>query len=212
MNYLKSLKWEMMVFSLLCIVMGILMWRFPDKIITALCIVTAAILFIMGLRCLIEYKRKDALGDFYRYELVAGIALIIGGVVVLLYMKSILSIITYVIAIIIIVSGLMKIENALDLRKMDCHWIPLFVFAIICILLGISVLMMPLNDDQGKKTAGDFFIQCAGVLLAVTGFVDLITTLAVSGKIKRWTIERAAYEADSDIIDVDEYEELDKDN
>ncbi len=102
-------------------------------------------------------------------------------------MNLILSIITYVIALIIIVSGLMKIENALDLRRMGCHWIPLLVFAIICIILGISVLTMPMNhNDDGTRTAGDFLIQCSGAIFAVTGLIDLITTLSVSGKIKKW--------------------------
>lgn len=201
MNYLKNLKWEMILFSLLSIILGILMWLYPDKIITALCIISACILFVMGIRYLIEYKRKDTLGDFYKYELVAGIALIVGGIVVLICMKSILSIITYVIAIIIIVSGLMKVENALDLKRMRCHWIPLMVFAVICILLGISVLMMPMNsNDDGTKTAGDFMIQCAGIIFAVTGLIDLITTLSVSGKIRKWTLDRN----DNDI----EYEEV----
>ncbi|MFQ9515744.1 MAG: HdeD family acid-resistance protein [Eubacterium sp.] len=209
MSYLKNLKWEMLLFSLLSIAMGVLMILYPDKILTAICIVLASILFIMGIGHLIEYKRRDALWDFYRYELVAGIALIIGGIVVLICMKSILSIITYVIAIIIIVSGLMKVENALDLKKMNCHWVPLLVFAIVCILLGISVLMMPMNsNDDGSRTAGDFMVQSAGIIFAVTGLIDLITTLSVSGKIKRWTIERHAYEADTEIVDIDEYEEL----
>ena len=125
---------------------------------------------------------------FYRYEFVAGIALILLGIVVLACMNLILSIITYVIALIIIVSGLMKIENALDLRRMGCHWIPLLVFAIICIILGISVLTMPMNhNDDGTRTAGDFLIQCSGrQYLRLTGLIDLITTLSVSGKIKKW--------------------------
>lgn len=211
MRYLKSLKWEMVLFSLLSIVIGILMWRFPDKIVSAICLLLAGILFIMGIRFIIEYHRKDALGDFYRYELVAGIALIAGGIVVLVCMQSILSIVTYVIAIIIIVSGLMKIENALDLKRMHCHWIPLLVFAIICILLGVWVLTMPMNhNDDGTRTAGDFMIQCAGIVFAVTGLIDLITTLSVSGKIKEWTVERNACDADSEIIDIDEYEEVDE--
>ena len=78
-----------------------------------------------------------------------------------------------------------EIENALDLRRMGCHWIPLLVFAIICIILGISVLTMPMNhNDDGTRTAGDFLIQCSGAIFAVTGLIDLITTLSVSGKIK----------------------------
>ena len=190
MNYLKSLKWEMIIYSIVSIVLGILMWQYPTKIIKTICVIIAIILFIMAARCFIEYKRNNPFRNYYQYELVAAIALAIGGIVVLCCMDLILSFITYVIAIIIIVSGLMKVENALDLKKMRCNWIPLLVFAIICILLGVSVLMMPMNhNDNGTTTAGDFFIQVSGIIFAVTGLIDLITTLAVSGKIKRWTID-----------------------
>lgn len=193
MNYLKNLKWEMILFSVTSIVIGILMYIYPSQIINAVCIVLAAILFIMGARYLIEYKRNNAISDFYRYELVAGIALILGGIIVLCCMKLILSIITYVIAIIIIVSGLIKIENSLDLKKMGSHWILLMVFAVLCIILGISVLMMPMDhNDNGTTTASDFLIQASGIIFAVTGFIDLITTFAVSSKIKLWTISRTA--------------------
>lgn len=202
MRYLRNLKWEMVFFSILSIVMGILMFVFPDKIVTAISVLLATLLFIMGLRYILEYRRRDSLADFYKYEIVIGIALIVIGIVVLVKMNFILSILTYVIAIVIIVSGLMKIENAMDLKKMGCNWIPLLVFAIICILLGISVLMMPMNqNDDGTMTAGAFMVKSAGAIFAITGLIDLVTTFAVSGKIKSWTIERNAYYADGEIED-----------
>lgn len=202
MNYLKNLKWEMVLFSLSSIVIGILMFLYPSRIIDAVCIVLAAILFIMGARYLLEYRRNNAISDFYRYEMVAGIALILGGIVVLCCMKLILSIITYVIAIIIIISGLMKVENSLDLKRMGNNWIPLMVFAVICIMLGISVLMMPMDhNDNGTTTASNFLIQASGIIFAVTGLIDLITTLAVSSKIKIWTIKQTAAIVEEDIDD-----------
>lgn len=204
MNYLKNLKWEMILFSLASIVIGILMFFYPSQIINVVCIVLASILFVLGERYLLEYRRNNEISNFYRYELVAGIALILGGIVVLCCMKLILSFITYLIAIIIIISGLMKVENALDLKKMGNNWIPLMVFAVICIMLGISVLMMPMdNNDNGTNTASGFLIQASGIILAVTGFVDLITTLSVSGKIKRWTSERR-----TTILGQDDYDEI----
>ncbi len=203
MKYLKNLKWEMMLFSLTSIAIGILMFIYPSQIINAVCIVLAAILFLMGARYLLEYRRNNAISDFYKYELVAGIALILGGIIVLCCMKMILSMITYIIAIIIIVSGLMKVENSLDLKRMGNNWIPLMIFAVICIMLGVSILMMPMDhNDNGTKTAGDFMIQCAGILFAVSGVVDLITTLTVSGKIKVWTVEKNTFVSD------DGYEEV----
>ncbi|MCI9616992.1 MAG: hypothetical protein HFG31_03195 [Eubacterium sp.] len=204
MNYLKNLKWEMILFSLASIVLGILMFFYPSQIINTVCIVLASILFILGVRYLLEYRRNSAIENFYKYELVAGIALILGGIIVLCCMKLILSFITYLIAIIIIISGLMKVENALDLKKMGNNWIPLMIFAIICIMLGISVLMMPMdNNDNGTSTASGFLIQASGIIFAVTGFIDLVTTLSVSGKIKRWTSERK-----TTILGEDGYDEI----
>ena len=204
MNYLKNLKWEMILFSLVSIVLGILMFFYPSQIINTVCIVLASILFILGVRYLLEYRRNSAIENFYKYELVAGIALILGGIIVLCCMKLILSFITYLIAIIIIISGLMKVENALDLKKMGNNWIPLMIFAIICIMLGISVLMMPMdNNDNGTSTASGFLIQASGIIFAVTGFIDLVTTLSVSGKIKRWTSERKTM-----ILGEDGYDEI----
>ena len=202
MSYLKNIKWEMILFSIISIVMGILMWKYPDKIITALSIAIASIFFIIGIRFLIEYKRKGALGGFFKYDLVIGVVMFVGGIFVLACMKYMISIVTYLIAIIVIISGLMKVENALDLKKMRCNWVTLMVFAVMCILLGISVLMMPMNEnDNGSRTAGDFMIQCAGIIFAVTGLIDLITTLTVSGKIKEWVMERRTMEIDVDIVD-----------
>ena len=94
MNYLKNLKWEMILFSLTSIAVGILMFFYPSQIINTVCIVLASILFILGARYLIEYRRNNAIENFYKYELVAGIALILGGIVVLCCMKLILSFIT----------------------------------------------------------------------------------------------------------------------
>ena len=202
MSYLKNIKWEMILFSIISIVIGTLMWKYPDKIITALSIAIASIFFIIGIRFLIEYKRKGALGGFFKYDLVIGVVMFVGGIFVLACMKYMISIVTYLIAIIVIISGLMKVENALDLKKMRCNWVTLMVFAVMCILLGISVLMMPMNEnDNGSRTAGDFMIQCAGIIFAVTGLIDLITTLTVSGKIKEWVMERRTMEIDVDIVD-----------
>ena len=48
MSYLKNLKWEMIIYSLLSILMGILMWKYPGKIMTGVCVILAMILFGNG--------------------------------------------------------------------------------------------------------------------------------------------------------------------
>lgn len=199
MEYLKNLKWDMMWFSIVSIAMGLLMVLFPGQIMSAVCIIIAATLFLLGLKNFIEYK-KELYNNMKRTKLVECAVCVAGGIFVIVGLDAVLSFITYVIAIMIIISGIIKIQNALELRKMNSHWIPLMIFAVLCVLLGISVLMMPMNhNDDGTRTAGDFMIQCTGVILMITGLIDLVTTMSVSGKIKVWTMSHR---------DDEEYEEV----
>ena len=79
MSYLKNLKWEMVLYSILAIAIGVLMFLYPTKTLNAVCIILAVMLFALGIRYLIEYRKKNFINDFYRYEFVAGIALILLG-------------------------------------------------------------------------------------------------------------------------------------
>ena len=48
--------------------------------------------------------------------------------------------------------------------------------------------------------------------MAVTGLIDLITTLTVSGKIKRWTISQIANIVDDEIVEEEIVEDNDDDD
>ena len=53
------------------------MFLYPTKTLNVVCIILAVMLFALGIRYLIEYRKKNLINDFYRYEFVAGIALIL---------------------------------------------------------------------------------------------------------------------------------------
>ena len=67
----------MVLYSILSIAIGVLMFLYPTKTLNAVCIILAVMLFALGIRYLIEYRKKNFINDFYRYEFVAGIALIL---------------------------------------------------------------------------------------------------------------------------------------
>ena len=160
MNYLKSLKWEMVIYALLCILMGILMMIYPSSILNTI-----------------------------KYELVVGIIFIVAAIFVLVKKDFVISIIPFIVGIIIVISGIMKIENALDLKRMDSHWVFLLIVAIVNVLLGIVILINPQNTAV-------FVTRITGIILTYSGVVDLITTLTVSGKIRRWVNDNAIIDTD----------------
>ena len=208
MNYIKNLKWEMILFSAMCIGLGAIMFFMPKDTQTIIGAMLAAVFFIYAIRHFIEYARRRTMDDYFKYELVVGIIFTVLGIVVLTKMDTIFSIITYLIAIVVIISGLMKVENAFDLKRMGAHWIPLLVIAVLFVIVGVALIMAPLNhNDNSGKTAGDFMVQASGVIIAFTGLINLITTLSVSGKIKKYTKQVIA--ENNEVIDVD-YEEVEK--
>ena len=189
MNYLKSLKWEMVIYALLCILMGILMMIYPSSILNTICYIIAVIFLL-----LVEYRKRDLINDFYKYELVVGIIFIVAAIFVLVKKDFVISIIPFIVGIIIVISGIMKIENALDLKRMDSHWVFLLIVAIVNVLLGIVILINPQNTAV-------FVTRITGIILTYSGVVDLITTLTVSGKIRRWVNDNAIIDTESRDID-----------
>lgn len=194
MSYFKSLKWEMIVYAILCIVMGILMIVYPSTILNTICYIIAAVFLLLAIRYLLEYRKRDIINSIYKYELVMGIIFFAAAIFVLVRKDFVISIIPFLIGLIIVISGIMKIENALDLKRMNSHWIVLLVVAIINVLLGLVILINPQNTAI-------FVTRITGIILTYSGVVDLITTLAVSGKIKRWIDENSIIDSHGEEID-----------
>lgn len=205
MNYLKSLKWEMVVFSLGCIAMGILMAFFPQDVEKILSYCLSILLFVYAIRHAIEYFRRRKMEGFTAYELVLAVIFLVLGIICLTQMNRLITLLAYLVAAIVLISGLMKLENALDLKKMGLKWIPLLVVALIFILLAIVFLIYPSQEGKDK---GQTLVAAAGIALIFVGVVNFITTLAISGKIKRWTKTQSG---SPKVIDV-EYEDVDDEN
>ena len=203
MSYLKSLKWEMIVFSLGCIAMGILMAFFPQDVEKIMAICLSILMFIYAIRHAIEYFRRRDMEGFTAYELVLAVIFLIIGIICLTQMSKLITLLAYFVAAIVLVSGLMKLENAFDLKRMGSKWIPLLVVALIFILLAVVFLIYPQQEGKDK---GQTLVAAAGIVLIFVGVVNFITTLAISGKIKRWIKTQSG---SPKVIDV-EYEEVDK--
>ena len=204
MNYIKNLKWEMIIFSLGCIAVGVLFTFFPHSAKDILGVVIAIVMFFYSIRHFIEYFRRKDMNGFTGYELVLGVIFLVLGFICLYKMGTIIKILGFYVGAIILISGLMKVENAFDLKRMGKKWIPMLVIAIILIILSIVFFIHP---DESGKNQGDTMLAFAGIAFMFVGFVNLISTLAISSAINEWTKEQS--KVGPKVIDV-EYEDVDK--
>ena len=160
------------------------------------------LMFFYSIRHFTEYFRRRKMEGFTAYELVLGVVFLLLGIVVIVYRQQLTTLLAYIVAIIILVSGLMKLENAFDLKRMGLKWVPMLVVALIFISLAVVFFIYPPQEGKDK---GQTLVAAAGIVFMFVGFVNLITTLAISGKIKRWTKTQSGTPK---VIDV-EYEDVD---
>ena len=194
----------MILFSLGCIAMGVLMLFFPQDVKDIMAVCLGILMFVYAIRHCIEYFRRKDMDGFTGYELVLAVLFLILGIVVLTQMDRLVVFLAYFVAAIVLVSGLMKLENAFDLKRMGSKWIPMLVIGLIFIILAIVFLVYPAQEGKDK---GDTLVAASGIAFMFVGAINLITTLVLSGKIKRWTKTQSG---SPKVVEI-EYEEVDQD-
>ena len=162
---IKGIRNEMIGLSIVLIL-------FPNTSGNIICRGVGAVLCIWGVVRLVAYFRNnEILGSF---GLVQGVALAGFGLYILIRPGIIEVFLTTVFAIIIIVDGILKLQYALDFRKLDAGgwWIEA-VCAAVMIILGIVVLFNPF----ATVAAVMLFI---GVVFVFEGAWDLVSILYIS--------------------------------
>lgn len=191
MKKIKKINLSMLIISISFIVTGILMYRFPMKVIDLISYIIAASIALLALKYIWAFIKKEEMILTYKLNLVIGIILMIAAIVVAYEHNFIKVILVYLIGIFIIIGGAMKIETAFYLRKKSERFVPILVVAIICIIFGILVLQIPMNvsDSGGSNQVGERAIMILGIIMAVTGLIDFIYTLASARKEKAYKDE-----------------------
>ena len=145
---------------------------FPNTSGNIICRGVGAVLCIWGVVRLVAYFRNnEILGSF---GLVQGVALAGFGLYILIRPGIIEVFLTTVFAIIIIVDGILKLQYALDFRKLDAGgwWIEA-VCAAVMIILGIVVLFNPFVTVAAVM----LFIGVVCIILAVAALSIIISTI-----------------------------------
>lgn len=169
---IKGIKNEMMVMAVVLILAGLFMIIFPNTSGNLICRGVGAILCIWGALRLISYFRNgEVLGSF---GLVQGVALAGFGLYILIRPQVIEVFLITILALVIIVDGILKLQYALDFRRLNVKnwWIEL-VCAAVMLVLGLIVFFNPF-------AAVATVMMFIGVVLLFEGIWDLISILYIS--------------------------------
>lgn len=183
----KNLKWDSVLKAVIYLAAGVVMLMYPEVMTAYSADILAMICILLGVIKMISYLLMDVTKALYRSDFSEGIILVIVGLVCLYQKAQLKTLIPSIIALAIIYSGLLKLEDAVDNRRLGKTSSGGYVFfAIIAVGLGIVILFGLLKDEK-------FLFQFIGGSLIYCGVTDLISSFLLASRFKKYN-EQASKE------------------
>lgn len=182
------------ILALTYIAIGIFIVIYPTMSINIICYITGAVALIYGGVKLLSYFKENNYGSPYQKKLFSGIIFFALGLTLLIQPNNALILLPIIMGIIILIDGLIKLANTLELKKLNLqNWWALCILAVICCILGLVLIIKPFG-------VADVIMQVLGITLIINGIQDFISTILTSKYKKKM-------EHQDDIIIVDSDEE-----
>ena len=178
MQFLKELKWNSIINSVLMIVLGFILIFYPGLSLGILTTLIAVLAIVGGLFSIIRYFTYDLKESYYRNDFLFGIIAMTLGALILYKPAFFISIIPFILGIVIIFSGFAKLQDGIDAKRLGYSNSLLYIIlAIIDIIFGIVILFDPFG-------AANVMFIIIGFGLIYSGISDLFVTFYLSKKFK----------------------------
>lgn len=177
-NNQQEIRREMLFSNLAILLLGLLLILFPAASGNIICRTVGGIILIWGVIRAIAYFRIDRLETFGSFALVQGAAGIGFGLYILIKPEILATILIVVLAIVLIVGGVRKLQYGFDLARLKVFgwWVEL-VGAVIMTVLGVIALINPFD-------AAESLMIYIGIALVVDAVWDMLSMLYLSRKIR----------------------------
>lgn len=172
---LKEMKWNMLLSAALYMVLGLVLLIFPATTARTVCYMIAGIAIVTGLVNLVVYFTRNITRNYYRNDFVMGFLVIVLGIFVIYKVDLVIALVPFIIGLCIIVSGLFKLQGALDVQRMGGNSVVLLGLAIVNVVIGILMVINPFESAI-------LLYRLLGLGLLFSGMTDLASTLYLSGK------------------------------
>lgn len=198
MNSFKKLRVEMTISSIICILLGVVLIFFPSTVNEMIAYVLAGAAFIVSIIGFYNYFTKNVQKNFYRNDLVYAVLALVIGIVLLIKKASIMELIPIVLGAFIIISGVKKLQNALDLIRLKQNgWKSILTLSIINTVFGIVLLC-------NASAALDVIARLIGVGLVFSGGSDLFSFIWVTKQAEKYS---NPLDDNEELLEIDDTEE-----
>ncbi|MBD5460083.1 MAG: hypothetical protein HDR26_03950 [Lachnospiraceae bacterium] len=180
MKLLREMKWQSLIGSAIYIIMGIVLLVFPENVMPALCYVVGIVGVVIGVFTVLAYLFRDVQKNYYRNDFTVGMVEILLGAFVLYKASEVGELIMAIMGILVVLSGIGKLQNCIDVRRMNYGTgLVFFILAVINIAFGVVLIVDPFG-------AARVLAMVIGAGLVFSGVTDAVATLYMSKKVKNF--------------------------
>ncbi len=189
----KKLKPTAAFYGLICVIIGIIDLVNPEKMLNIIACALGISAIICGLVFIIVYVARDVKYNLNNNDFLSGLIAVVVGIVILIKWQQFMELVPIVLGVLIIVSGCIKLQDAIDLKKLDHPaFLMMLIVAIVFIIFGSILVANPFKSEI-------ILMRIIGVSLIIAGMTDLFTSVFFDGIRKSYqheTIETTYEEAE----------------
>lgn len=171
----REMKWSMLLSAALYMVLGLVLVIFPATTARTICYMIAGIAIVVGLVNLVVYFTRNITRNYYRNDFVMGLLMVVLGIFVIYKADLVIALVPFIIGLCIVISGLFKLQGALDVQRMGGSSVVILGIAIVNVVIGILMVINPFESAILLQ-------RLLGVGLLFSGLTDMASTLYLSGK------------------------------
>lgn len=202
---LKEMKWNMLMSAALYIVLGLILLIFPATTARTICYMVAGIAIVTGLVNLVVYFTRNITRNYYRNDFVTGLLLMVLGIFVIYRVDLVIALVPFIIGLCIIVSGLFKLQGALDVQRMGGNAVLILGVAVVNVVIGILMMINPFESAL-------LLYRLLGAGLLFSGMTDLASTLYLSSKMHGYMKKLSEADEAIKVVEISPEEEPDGKN
>lgn len=158
---------------------GVILVARPNESVQLISILLGVMVILLGAGAWVTYFTKFHTA----YLAVLGTMAVVGGIILCVKYKSIISFVIFMFGIFVIVSGVVDFVSAIDARRNDLKsWLFSIVMSVALIILGLIVVVNPFNSVM-------LLTRLLGISLIAYAVADLIAFIQVRRVHKLTTIK-----------------------
>lgn len=179
MKEVKQFSKSYIFISALYVVLGVVLLVWPTLSVQMICYGLAVAMIVIGISYGIMYFTKDNIEGFLQMDLVIGIICLAFGIFVLLNPTFLSSVLPFAMGIILLLGAIVKIQSALNMKKLRFKkWYLVLICAIVIGALGAVLLWNPFKEEK-------YMILYIGICLILDGLTNLISLICIQTRLRK---------------------------